>query len=144
MRPGVRSDRVPRRGDLPENFGMPHGVLADREKQGLGALIRERLKDRRGVAGPRAVVESQHYLVFAQEIVDFKLFEAEAGPAGCIDFHHAGDAERIWIAAERARRGGGLGTVGRWKCGGTCKRWKCDWWRRWRLRLRLRLHEDRA
>ena len=86
------------------------------KEQGLGALIRQRLEDRRGIAGPRAVVESQHHLAFAQEIVGLELLEAETGPAGGIDFNHTGDAERIWIPAEWARRGGGIGTVGRWKC----------------------------
>ena len=107
MRPGMRSDCVSRRGHLLEDFGMPHGVLADGEEQGLGALIGKRLEDRQGVARPRSVVEGQHHLVVAQEIVGFELLEAEAGAAGGIDLNHARDAERIRIPAGRARRGGG-------------------------------------
>jgi glyoxylase-like metal-dependent hydrolase (beta-lactamase superfamily II) len=42
---------VSRRGHLLENFGMPHDVFADGEKQSLGALIRERLEDRRVLPG---------------------------------------------------------------------------------------------
>ena len=120
---------------------MPHGVLADGEEQGLGALIRECLEDRRGVAGPWAVVEGQHHLVFAQEIVGLELLEAEAGPAGGIDLHNAGDAERIRIPAGWTRRSGDIGTVERRECNGARGRLKRD--RRRRRRLRLRRRGDR-
>ena len=76
-------------------------------------MIREGLEDRRSVARPRAVVEGQHHLVFAQEIVGLELLEAEAGPVGGIDLHHAGDAERIRIPAGQTRRGDDIGTAGR-------------------------------
>ena len=118
MRPGMRADGVPCRGHLLEDFGMPHGVLADGEEQGLGALRRERLEDCGGVAGPRAVVEGQHHLVLAQKIVGFEVLEAEAGPAGGIDLHDTRDAERIRVLAGRARRGGCIGATGRRECGG--------------------------
>src|SRR3974377_653594 len=104
MRPGMRSDRVPCRGHLLKNFRMPHGVLANGEEQRLGTLVRERFKNRRSVAGPRAVVECQHHLVFAQKIVALEMLEAKTGPAGRTNLHSTGDAERIRILACRPPR----------------------------------------
>ena len=82
-----------------QDLGMPAGVLADREEHGLGALVGQRLEHALGVAGPGAVVEGQHDLVVAQEVIGLEVLEAEAGRAGGVDFHHALDAEGFRIVA---------------------------------------------
>ena len=126
MRPGVRADGVAGRGHLLENFGMPAGVLADREEQRLGALVGQRLEHALGVARPRAVVERQHDLVVAQEVVGLEVLEAEAGAAGGVDLDHALDAERIRIVTFglghdwRGGRGGGGAAAGAGAAAGPC------------------------
>ena len=84
---------------------MPAGMLADREKHRLGALIGERLEDAVGIARPRAVVERQHDFMVAQEVVSFEMLEAETGAAGGVDLHHARNAECVRIVALGRRRG---------------------------------------
>jgi hypothetical protein len=74
---------------------MPHRVFADREEQRFGALILQRLENRRRIAGPRTVVESQHDLAGLQEIVGLELFRSEARSACGVDFNHTRYAERI-------------------------------------------------
>src|SRR3989442_12162745 len=67
--PGVRADGVPGCGYLLEDAGLVGRMQADWEKDRLGAVRRERGKHRRGVLRPRAVVEGEHHLAFAQEIL---------------------------------------------------------------------------
>ncbi len=110
MRPGVRADGVPGRGHLAENFRMVGGMLADREEQGLGALVGQRLEHRRRVERPRTVVKRQHHFLVGEEIELLEMLEAETGSAGGVDLDHAADAERIRIGAAgflqtRGRRG---------------------------------------
>src|SRR2546429_6738499 len=97
--PGVRADGVPGCGYLLEDAGLVGRMQADWEKDRLGAVRRERGKHRRGVLRPRAVVEGEHHLAFAQEIMALEVLEAEAGAAGCVDFDHPRDAQGIGIAA---------------------------------------------
>ena len=106
VRPGVRADGVAGRRHLLQDFGMPAGMLADREEQRLGALVGQRLEHGRRVARPRAVVEGQHDFFVAQEVIGLEVLEAEAGAAGGVDLHHAGDAERVRIVAFCRRRPG--------------------------------------
>jgi hypothetical protein len=69
----MRTDCVSRGDYLFEDFRMPHSVLTDGKEQSLGALICKRFEDRLCISGPWAVVESQHHLAFAKEIVRLEL-----------------------------------------------------------------------
>src|SRR5437016_5978727 len=103
--PGVRADGVPGGGHLLEDAGLVGGMQADREEERLGAMGGERGEHRWGVLRPGAVVEGEHYLAFAQEIMALEMLESEAGPAGGVDFDHARNPQGIGIAA-RGRHGG--------------------------------------
>src|SRR4029077_7042347 len=61
MRPSVGANCVPCGSHLLENLRMPHGMLADREEQRLGALRCQRLEYGWRIAGPWTIVESQNY-----------------------------------------------------------------------------------
>lgn len=102
-----------RGGDLFQDFGMPTGVLADREEHCLGALFSQRLQHRRRVARPRTVVVSQHDFLVAEEVIRLEVFEAEAGSAGGVNLHHARDAKgvRVFAFCLRGGRRGGLGIL---------------------------------
>ena len=80
------------RGNLLEDAGLIGRVGADREKDRLGAVGGERGQDRRGVLGPGAVIEGQHDLAGAQEIMALEVLEAELRTAGGIDLDHSGHA----------------------------------------------------
>src|SRR5207248_8951627 len=67
VRPGVRADGVSSRQDLPQDFRMIGRVLADREKQRLGAFVIEGLEYGGRIARPRAVVEGQYDLFVSEE-----------------------------------------------------------------------------
>src|SRR5438876_10856858 len=67
--PGVRADGAPGGGHLLEDPGLVSGMQADREEDRLGAVRGERGEHGRGVLGPRTVVEGEHVLAFAQEVV---------------------------------------------------------------------------
>src|SRR5262245_21304767 len=97
--PSVRADGVPGCGHLLEDAGLVGGVQADREEDRLGAMRGERGEHRRGVLRPGAVVEGEHYLAFAQEIMALEVLEAEAGAAGGVDLDHPRDPQGIGIAA---------------------------------------------
>ena len=86
-------------GDLPQDVGVPHGVLADGEEDAGGAFVGQRLQHGRGVHRPWAVVEGQHDFLVGQEIQLLEMLEAESRPAGGVDFDHPADAERIGIGA---------------------------------------------
>jgi len=97
---------VPGCGHLLEDARLVGGVQADREEDRLGAVRGERGEHRRGVLRPGAVVEGEHDLAFAQEIMALEVLEAEAGAARGVDFDHPRDTQGIGIAA-RGRHGGG-------------------------------------
>ena len=99
VRPGVRADGVTGGRHLLQDFRMPAGVLSDREKERLGALIGERLQHGRRMPWPWTVVESEHDFVVAQEVVGLEVLEPETRAAGGVDFDHARDAECIRIVA---------------------------------------------
>ena len=72
----------------------------------------ERREHGRGVLRPGAVVEGQHDLAFAQEVVALEMLEAEARTAGGVDLHGPCDAQRIRVAGHEtglAAGGGGAG-----------------------------------
>jgi hypothetical protein len=58
------------------------------EEDRLRAVCGEGGEHCRGVLRPGAVVESEHHLAFAQEIMVLEMLETEAGPAGGVDFDH--------------------------------------------------------
>src|SRR6266545_5101719 len=108
MRPGVAADRVACGCYLLEDARLIGGVLADREEDRLGAMCRERGEHSRSIPWPGAIVEGQHDLALAQEVVVLEMLEAEAWAAGGVDFDHAGNAEgirSIGTTSLRNRRG---------------------------------------
>src|SRR5262249_44405678 len=66
----------------------------------------ERGEHRGGVLRPGAVVEGEHHLALAQEIMALEVLEAEAGASRGVDLDHPRDPQGIGIAA-RGRHGGG-------------------------------------
>jgi hypothetical protein len=64
-------------------------VLANLEERRFGAFISEGLDDGGRVSGPRSIVEGQHHLVVAQEIVLLEMSEAEGRTAGRVDLDDA-------------------------------------------------------
>src|SRR5262245_44879680 len=97
--PSVRADGVPGCGHLLEDARLVGGMQADREEDRLGAVRGEGGEHRRGVLRPWAVVEGEHHLAFAQEVVALEVLESEAGPAGGVDFDHTRDSQGVGIAA---------------------------------------------
>ena len=77
---------------------MPHGMFTDREKHGFGALFCQRLEYGWRIAGPRTVVEGEHYFPITQEIVGFEVLESEARSSSGVDFNDTCDAKSIRIA----------------------------------------------
>ena len=63
-------------------------MLSDRKKEGLGALIGERLEHSRRMTRPRTIVEGEHNFLVAQEIISLEVLKAEARPAGRVDFNN--------------------------------------------------------
>ena len=68
------------------------------EEHGFGALFCQRLKYGWRIAGPRTVVEGEHYFSITQEIVGFEVLEPETRSSSGVDFNNSCDAERIRIA----------------------------------------------
>jgi hypothetical protein len=97
--PSMRADGVPGCGHLLEDPGLIRGMQADREEDCLGAVRGERGEHCLRILRPGAVVEREHHLAFAQEVMALEVLEAEAGAAGGVDFDHARDAQGIGIAA---------------------------------------------
>src|SRR5688572_10478730 len=86
-------------------------MLADREKDGLRAMLRQRVEHGARVAGPGTVVESEHHFLEQQEIVRLVLLEAKARAAGGVDLHRARQPQCVGIGARalslRSRRRNG-------------------------------------
>src|SRR6516165_11009094 len=97
VRPGVGADGMAGLGDFLEQLGVITSVLADGEEHCLGAVFGERFQYALGVARPGAVVESEHYFLVAQEVIDLEVLEPKARAAGSVDLHDALDAKRIRI-----------------------------------------------
>ena len=95
-------------GHLLEDAGLVGGMGADREEDRLGAVCGKRGEHGGRVLGPWTIVEREHDLALAQEVVALEVLKAEAGAAGGVDFDDPRNAESIWIAA-RGRHGGGQG-----------------------------------
>jgi len=95
-------------GHLLENAGLVGGMGADREEDRLGAVCGKRGEHGGRVLGPWTIVEGEHDLALAQEVVALEMLEAETGAAGGIDLNHPRDAQGIGVAA-RGRHGGGQG-----------------------------------
>jgi hypothetical protein len=106
VRPGVRANGMAAGRDLAENFRVVGGVLADGKERRLDAFVGQRL-EHGGGGRPGAVVEGQHHLVVAQEVVHLEMLESEAGSAGGVDFDGSGHAERVRIGAFGLRRASG-------------------------------------
>ena len=106
-------------------------------------MFGERGEHGRGVARPGAIIEGEHDLARPQEIVALEVLEAETGPAGGVDLHHPGDAERIGIAGAGIGDRRSSGRRGRKSShGGRRRRWhnrRCRRHRRHRCRLHRRL-----
>jgi hypothetical protein len=81
-------------------------MQADREEDRLGAVRGECGKHRLSVLRPGPVVEGQHHLAFAQEIMGLEVLGSKAGPAGGVDLDRAGDAQAVGIAAGACGRCG--------------------------------------
>ena len=69
---------MPGCGHLLENAGLVGGMQADGEEDRLRAVCGKRGKHRLGILGPGAVVESEHDLAFAQEIMALEMLEPKA------------------------------------------------------------------
>jgi hypothetical protein len=87
----MRADGVPGCGHLLEDAGLIRGMQADREEDRLGAVRGKRGKHRGGVLRPGPIVEGQHHLAFAKEIMALEVLEAKAGAAGGVDLNHTAD-----------------------------------------------------
>ena len=77
---------------------MPNSMLTYREEYSFGALFRQRLEYGWRIAGPRTVVEGEHYFSITQEIVGFEVLEPETRSSSGIDFNNSCDAKKIRIA----------------------------------------------
>jgi hypothetical protein len=89
---------MPFRSNLLEDFRMPHGMLTNWEEHGFGALLCQRLKYGWRIAGPRTVVEGEHYFPITQEIVGLEVLEPEARSSGGVNFNNTCDTESLRIA----------------------------------------------
>jgi hypothetical protein len=76
-------------------------MLSDREEHGFGALLCQRLKYGWRIAGPRSVIEGEHYFPIAEEIVGLEVLEPEARSSSRVDSNDACDAECLRIAGTR-------------------------------------------
>jgi hypothetical protein len=94
----MRADGVSGCGHLLEDSGLIRGMQPDREEDRLGAVRGERGEHRLRVLRPGAVVERQHHLAFAQEIMALEVLESEAGAAGGVDLDHTADPQSVGIA----------------------------------------------
>jgi hypothetical protein len=70
----------------------------DREKDRLSAVRSKRGKHRLRILRPGPIVEGQHHLTFAKEVMGFEVFEAKARAAGGVDLDHTADAQSVGIA----------------------------------------------
>src|SRR5258708_1554522 len=95
--PSMRTDGVPGCGPLLEDPGLIRGMQADREEDRLGAVRGERGEHRVRVLRPGAVVEGEHHLAFAKEIMALEVLESEAGAAGGVDLDHTADPQSVGI-----------------------------------------------
>src|SRR5213080_410736 len=85
----MATDRVPVLGDLLEELGVPHCVLAGWEERGLDAVRGKRSEHGRRIVWPGPVVEREHDLLRLKEIVLFEVLEPEARPVSGVDLHHS-------------------------------------------------------
>src|SRR5262245_62776370 len=95
MRPCMTCDGVTCRCDLLKNLGMPQCLLADREEDGLRALLCQRIEHGPRVLGRGTVVESEHDFFQQQKVVLLVLREAERGWARGFHFDRERVAERV-------------------------------------------------
>src|SRR3954447_10903272 len=70
-------------------------MLADREKDAGGALVRKRLQHRGRVDQPWAVVEGQHDFLVLEEVELLEMLETKTRASGGVDLHHAGNTEHV-------------------------------------------------
>src|SRR6266516_202671 len=104
MGPSMAADRVPGLGHLLEKLGVPDGVLADREERRLDAVRRQCGEHGWRIVRPGSVVEGEHHLLVAEEIMLLEVLEPEARPASGVDLYYARDSKHGG-AAPTCRRG---------------------------------------
>jgi hypothetical protein len=75
---------------------MIGGMYPDREENRLGTVRGQRLEHCWGPIRPGSVVEREHHLTFAQEII--RALEAKTGPSCGVDLDHARNAEGVRVA----------------------------------------------
>ena len=73
-------------------------MLTNWEEHGFGAVLCQRLKYGWRIAGPRTVVEGEHYFPITEEIVGFEVLESETRSSSGVDFNDTCDAESLRIA----------------------------------------------
>ena len=73
-------------------------MQADGEEDRLGAVRGKCGKHGLSVLRPRPIVEGQHHLTFAKEIMGLEVLEAKAGAAGGVDLDHTADPQSVGIA----------------------------------------------
>ena len=103
--PGMRTDGVAGFGNLLEDFRVIARVLADRKEDRLGAMVGEGGENAWRIVRPRAVIESQHHFLVAQEVVLTEMLETETRAARGVDFNRTRETDRIRIGAS-----------GLWRC----------------------------
>src|SRR5208282_2676483 len=115
VRPGVAADRHSGFDHLLGDLGMRDRVLADLEECGFQTIISERLENRWSVFRPGAVVESQHDLLIAEEVVLLEMLEAESGAALRVDLYdaHQSHATRFVAGGDVAGRDAARARSGR-------------------------------
>src|SRR5580704_1056697 len=129
--------------NLPEDFRMVGGVLADREKRCFETVAGECGQHRGCVARPGTVIEGEHDLTGLQEIVLLEVLESKARAPRGVDLYCAGDAQCVRVArtGDRLRSRGGAGRRGRSRLrrggllSGCSTSWlgcSSAWWRCWR------------
>ena len=94
----MRADGVPGCSHLLEDAGLVGRMQADGEEDRLGAVRGECGKHRLSVLRPGPVVEGQHHLAFAKEIMGLEVLGSKAGAAGGVDLDHTADPQSVGIA----------------------------------------------
>ncbi len=63
-------------------------MLSDREERCPQALVCKRLEYCLGIVEPGAVVESEHDLMVAQEVISLEMLGTKARPSRSVDLDH--------------------------------------------------------
>src|SRR6266699_864011 len=134
MGPSMAADRVPGLGHLLDKLGVPDGVLADREERRLDAVRRQCGEHGWRIVRPGSVVEGEHHLLVAEEIMLLEVLEPEARPASGVDLYYARDSKHRGAAPTSGRVGERRLMGERWGRSRPCG--ACGFRRRWKGRTR--------